>query len=65
MKSFTVLTILFVLVALLAAPTFGDYVERAGYDQKFGALAARDPVPKKRGGGSNGDDDSGIPNKLR
>lgn len=55
MKSFTLVAPLFFLVALFATPSFGDYVERPGYDQRFGALAARDPEPKRRGG-SSGDD---------
>ncbi|KAL0633446.1 hypothetical protein Q9L58_007659 [Maublancomyces gigas] len=56
MKSFTLLTFPFVLAALLATPSYGEYVERRGYDQKFGSLEARDPLPKKRGGGGGSDD---------
>lgn len=48
MKSYTLITLLLcVLVALLAAPSFGASVERRG------TLEARDPLPKKRVSNSN------------
>ncbi|RPB16189.1 hypothetical protein P167DRAFT_532663 [Morchella conica CCBAS932] len=57
MHSFTMTTFFLLLVALLATPILGDYVERRGYDQRFGELERRTPTPARRRGGSSSDDD--------
>jgi hypothetical protein len=60
MHSFTMTTFFLLLVALLATPILGDYVERRGYDQKFGELERRTPTPARRRGGSSDSDDDGM-----
>lgn len=60
MHSFTMTTFFLLLVALLATPILGDYVERRGYDQRFGELERRTPTPARRRGGSSSDDDDGM-----
>ncbi|RPB09671.1 hypothetical protein P167DRAFT_577122 [Morchella conica CCBAS932] len=56
MFSFTIpkLRLFLVLVAFLATPIFGDYVELPGYTKSFGGLEARTPTPApKKLGSSN------------